>query len=65
MGELFLNVLMGAASATLIIILMYVGGSSKYLFFNEMSSNKEMCYQPSTQTFKCSLYNNGELVSEL
>ena len=65
MGDLFLNVLLGAASAALIVTLMYAGGSGKYLFFNEVSSDKEMCYQPSNQTFKCSLYSNGELVSEL
>lgn len=65
MGDLFLNILMGLASSALIIALMYSGGSSKYLFFNEVSSDKEMCYQPSQQTFKCSLYSNGELVSEL
>lgn len=64
-GDLFLNVLLGAASSALIVTLMYAGGSGKYLFFNEVSSDKEMCYQPSNQTFKCSLYSNGELVSEL
>jgi len=64
-SELFLNVLLGASSAALIVTLMYVGGSGKYLFFNEISSNKDICYQPSKQTFKCSLYSNGELVSEL
>jgi hypothetical protein len=42
---------------------MYAGGSGKYLFFNEVSSNKEMCSQPKKQTFKCSLYKNGELIS--
>lgn len=65
MGDLFLNVLLGTASAALIVTLMYTGGSGKYLFFNEISSDKEMCYQPSTQTFKCSLYQDGTLVSEL
>ena len=65
MSDLFLNVLLGAASATLIITLMYAGGSGKYLFFNEVSSNKEMCYQPSKQTFKCSVFKDGTLISEL
>ncbi len=65
MGDLFMNVLLGAASSALIVTLMYSGGSGNYLFFNEVSSDKEMCYQPSEQTFKCSLYSNGELVSEL
>lgn len=65
MSDLFLNILLGAACATAIVCLMYMGGSGNYLFFNEMSSNKEMCYQPSTQTFKCSMYKDGELISEL
>lgn len=64
-GDLFLNVLLGAASASLIVTLMYAGGSGKYLFFNEVSSDKEMCYQPSKQTFKCSVFKDGTLISEL
>jgi hypothetical protein len=64
-SDLFLNVLLGATSATLIVTLMYAGGSGKYLFFNEVSSNKEMCYQPSKQTFKCQMYKDGTLISEL
>ena len=61
--DLFLNILLGSTASTLIISLMYLGGSSQYLFFNEISSNKESCSQPKKQTFKCSLYKNGELVS--
>lgn len=64
-GDLFLNILLGASSAALIITLMYAGGSGKYLFFNEMSSDKEMCYQPSKQTFKCKLFQDGQMISEL
>ena len=65
MGDLFLNVLMGCASSAILVTLMYAGGSGKYLFFNEISSDKEMCYQPKQQTFKCSLYKNGEMVGNL
>ena len=64
-SDLFLNILLGATSSTLIVTLMYAGGSGKYLFFNEVSSDKEMCYQPSKQTFKCSFFRNGQLISEL
>jgi hypothetical protein len=64
-GDLFLNVLLGGASAALIITLMYAGGSGKYLFFNEVSSDKEMCYQPSKQNFKCLMYKDGTLITEL
>lgn len=64
-SDLFLNILLGASSAALIVTLMYAGGSGKYLFFNEMSSDKQVCYKPSNQTFKCSLYKDGTMISEL
>ena len=64
-GDLFLNVLLGASTSTLIVSLMYAGGSGKYLFFNEVSSNKDICYQPSKQTFKCQMYKNGTLVGDI
>ena len=64
-GNLFLNVLLGSFSSALIIILMYLGGSSKYLFFNEIQSNKEMCNMPKNQTFKCNVYKNGELIGNV
>lgn len=65
MGDLFLNVLLGLASAALIVTLMYSGGSGKYLFFNEVSSNKEICYQPKEQTFKCQVFKDGTLVGNI
>jgi len=65
LGDLFLNIVLGAATSASIVYIMYGIGFGKYLFFNEMSTNKEICYQPSKQNFKCSLYSNGELVSEL
>ena len=64
-GDLFLNVLIGLALAAFIVSMMYSGGSGKYLFFNEVSSNKEICYQPKEQTFKCNFYKDGKLVSSL
>ena len=44
---------------------MYAGGSSQYLFFNEISSNKEICSMPSKQTFKCSVFKNGGLIGNV
>ena len=64
-SELLINVLLGFASSAIIVTLMYAGGSGKYLFFNEVSSDKEICYQPKNQTFKCSVYKNGELVGNI
>jgi hypothetical protein len=64
-SELFINVLLGFATSAILVTLMYAGGSGKYLFFNEVSSDKEICYQPKNQTFKCSVYKNGELVGNI
>jgi hypothetical protein len=65
MSDLFLNILLGISSAALIVVLMYVGGSGKYLFFNEVSSNKDVCYKPKEQTFKCDVYKDGTLVGNI
>ena len=57
---------MGLASAGIIIMLMYVGGSGNYLFYNETTTSTgsgQVCSMPSKQTFKCQVYKNGELVS--
>jgi hypothetical protein len=64
-GDLFLNVLLGLASSAFIVTLMYSGGSGKYLFFNEVSSNKDICYQPKKQTFKCQVFKDGTLVGNI
>jgi len=65
MGELFINVLFGFVLSALVVTMMYAGGSGKYLFFNEVSSDKEMCYQPKQQTFKCQVYKDGTLVGNI
>ena len=64
-SDLFLNVCAGLFCGYLIISLMDWGGSSKFLFFNEEASNREVCTQPSTQTFKCKVYKDGELVGNI
>lgn len=64
-AELFLNVLTGLVSSSIIVTLMYIGGSGKYLFFNETQSNKEVCSMPKNQTFKCNVFKNGELIGNL
>ena len=57
-----LNFLVGCLLGCIIISLMYAGDSGKFLFFNEFSNNQEICSMPSKQTFKCSVYKNGELI---
>lgn len=64
-ADLLLNVVSGVGVASIIVALLYSGGSEKYLFFNEIVSNNTMCYKPKNQTFKCSVYKDGTLVGNL
>lgn len=44
-------------------LIFHKGGYDSLLYFDELKSNKVMCSKPSKQTFKCSVYKNGQLVS--
>ena len=61
-NELIFNFLGGSILAIAFVMSLYQGGSSKYLFFNEMNTGADVCYAPSNQQFKCKVYKNGELV---
>jgi hypothetical protein len=39
------------------------GNNRKFLFYNELISNNLVCSVPKKQTFKCSVYKNGEIIS--
>lgn len=61
----------GAALGCLVGFILGIGwyslfkaaGYESLVYFNEMNSNKVMCTRPSKQTFKCSVYKHGELIS--
>jgi hypothetical protein len=61
--QILLEFLLGVGLCAVIVSSMYAGGSGKFLFFNETSSDKQVCSQPKRQTFKCGVYKNGELIS--
>jgi hypothetical protein len=62
-SNVFVNVLIGfALSAVLVCVMINSPGLSNLLFFNDFSSNKEICTMPKKQTFKCAVYKNGELI---
>ena len=60
--DIFINTLSGAFLGVIVPGLLYVGGSSKYLFFNEISSGKDVCSMPKKQQFKCAVYKNGQII---
>ena len=63
--DLFGNAVLGAAFSSMIVTIMYASGVGNWLLFNETSSNKDICYQPNEQTFKCSVYKDGTLVGTI
>lgn len=58
---LFVGLLMGSVWYTI----FKSSGNSNLLYFEEVSSNKVYCSKPKKQTFKCSVYKNGELIKTL
>jgi len=62
-SSVILDTLLGVLCGVISTMTMYSTKTQQYLFFNETSSTKDICSLPSKQTFKCSLYKNGELVS--
>jgi len=63
LSNVLVNVLFGfALSAVIVCIMINSPGLSNLLFFNDYSSNKEICTMPKKQTFKCAVYKNGELI---
>ena len=56
------NIFNGIVTGTIIVFIMYTIGMSQYLFFNELSSNSDVCKAVSKKKFKCSILNNGQVV---
>ena len=63
--QIMMDILLGFTLGALIVSSMYFGGSGKYLFFNEVASDKEVCSVSKNQTFKCAVYKNGELIGNV
>ena len=62
-GGSVLGSLLGFVFGALWYSLFHGMGYDSLLYFDEMDSNNVVCSKPSKQTFKCSVYKNGELVS--
>jgi hypothetical protein len=62
--DFIINITLGIIFSIITIASMYRLGLSDYLFYNETSTNENMCSVSAQQTFKCSVYKNGELIGE-
>lgn len=58
-----LGTLIGCLLGLLWYSLLKNSGNSSLLYFDELQTNKVKCSKPDKQTFKCSVYKNGELIS--
>lgn len=45
-------------------VIMYGTTMKKYLYINEINSNKEVCSMPSKQQFRCAVYKDGTLIGQ-
>ena len=62
-GGTILGALVGFVLGATWYTLFHMSGYDALLYFDELQSNKVVCARPSKQSFKCSVYKNGELIS--
>ena len=62
-GGSFLGALVGFLLGLMWYTLFHTTGYDSLLYFGELQSNNVVCKRPSKQSFKCSVYKNGELIS--
>jgi hypothetical protein len=55
----FVGFLMG----TIWYVFFHSAGFDSLMYFDELRSDNVICSRPTKQTFKCSVYKNGELIS--
>lgn len=55
--------LLGFLFGTMWYIAFHATGYDSLLYFDELRSDNVVCSRPTKQTFKCSVYKNGELIS--
>ena len=59
----FFGAIIGLLTGTMWFTVFHSTGNDSLLYFQELLSNRVFCQRPKKQTFKCSVYKNGELVS--
>ena len=48
-----------------LFFIMMLSGNKELLYYNDMISSKLACSVPAKQKFKCSVYNNGQLIQTI
>jgi hypothetical protein len=63
MGIIFGNLCYGILSSIVTLVIIMSCNLTPQLFLYDSVSDAVKCSKPSEQTFKCSVYQNGQLVS--
>jgi len=58
-----INVIYGVVSVAISVTLLISAGLSGTLFNEDLVSDATICSMPSKQSFKCTVYKNGEIIS--
>ena len=58
-----LSIIMGLILGGIWFGIFMASGQRNLLFYSELNSNNVICERPSKQTFRCSVYKNGRLIS--
>lgn len=59
----FMGGLIGGILGLIWYTIFHSAGKDSLLYFDELASNNVICTRPAKQTFKCSVYKNGEMIS--
>ncbi len=62
---IFVGSLIGALYGLVCFHILLSSSGDKFLYFSSTSSNNVYCSKPKNQTFKCSVYKNGQIISTL
>lgn len=60
---IFMGIVIGLFFGTIWFWMWFAFNRKDLLFFNELVSSNAVCSRPNKQTFKCSVYKGGELLS--
>lgn len=61
---LILSMIFGSLLAVFWFSIFWISNQKDLLFYNEILSNNVVCSRPQKQTFKCTVYKNGEIISK-
>lgn len=65
MGFWLAGLVLGLVTATVWYTILKSSKNDQLLYYNSTLSNKETCSKPSSEKFKCAVYQNGELLQSL